>query len=379
MLLIKKIPHKIPNYKDFSKFTIFCVDIYLMVYYIKIKGGKIMARMKVGRRRGSPMPMHKGEKKRELQARMKWLLDFLNTDVYSLNQAEFLKLYIDLGVFIYGTTPPGSLVPKIKLRTQKDELREKKFLKNCQDYLRQTLENILLNERKIRQDQDRLEAGVLVKSYDVATMSIVDTFQAYYDVCVSKDHVGIIPILLPGILNVPKRKLPKELRGERCIEHLVATQLLNALISTINPFRLSRIKTCQKPDCQNYFYQGNTRGKGDYCSPMCKNWAKTKRWRKANPDKYNNYQRAYHSGQRDKAKQDRVEIKCPSCGHRESKGPFSDYLKGYSFEEDCPQCEKTKLRHIVTRWDKSERSWIPEEYTFIEWNEYIKGIQEREG
>lgn len=154
--------------------------------------------------------------------------------------------------------------------------------------------------------------------------------------------------------------------------------LADALIRVITRFPLSRIKTCQKPDCGNYFYQGNTRGKGDYCSPKCKNWAKTKRWRKANPDKYNNYQRAYHSEQRDKAKQDRVEVKCPSCGLRESRGLLGDYLKRYSGLQDCPHCKKAKLSHIVNRWDKDERDWKRQVYDDKEWNRYLKGIQKGE-
>ncbi|NIO22003.1 MAG: hypothetical protein GTN76_15050, partial [Candidatus Aenigmarchaeota archaeon] len=217
-----------------------------------------MVRMKVGRRRGPPMPMHKGETKRELQSRMKWFLDFLNKDIDSLNTIGRLKLLLDLGVFIYGdpNVPfcEGSWERKFP-NSKPDSIHARMFLEACQDYLGWLLERSLMDEKDLGEEfRFPSRRGVYEISYSFVK---------------HKDRITKIPVYRP--LSLP---FPENLHKDGKTENFYRGLLSDAFATVLTSFLLSRIKTCKKPGCGNYFYQGNTRGKGDYCSPKCKNWAK---------------------------------------------------------------------------------------------------------
>jgi len=325
-----------------------------------------MARMKVRKGRRPPMVMHKAEMTRQQQSRMRWFLNFLNTDINSLNSVELWKLFVDFGVFFYGQFYL-EMVQGMDFKVEKGSLLKKRFLNLyqnflnvCQDYFRSLLDALL-----IAQESD----GEWFPEFDYMTVP--------YYVFMTDDKIRKVPAPPPPPYLVPD--LPKHLHEEGEIGNYYRGMLTDAFVTTLSPFRVSRIKICQKPDCGKYFYQKTTKTKGDFCSPKCKNWAATMSWRKAHNDEWKAYMRTYQRERRDKAKQDRVEVYCGACGFRESRGLLEDYLKSYSDPEECPRCKKTKLWHIVSRWDKEERDWVREPYDEKEWNRFLRGIQKGEG
>jgi len=329
--------------------------------YYKRKGGEIMARTKVRRGRRSPMVMHKGEKVGDLQARMKWLLDFLNKDIDSISRIECSKLVLDIAAFIYG--PFLEMFPEVNLKPETNLIKEKKFLNICQDRLRFMVKAILTGLKQIGTKP---------------TLGIPLHFDVYvipYQVFISKRSDGVFKApLFRGEYFITE---DLDVHGETS-DFYIGT-LADALITLLNHFPLSRIKTCQKPNCGNYFYQKTTKSKGDFCSRKCQNWVNTTRWRENNREDYNAYHRAYQSNQRDKARQEQVEVRCFSCGFNETRGLLRDYLNNYSGSQDCPCCRKAKLGHIVIKWDKDERDWVREPYDEKEWNRYLRETQKREG
>ncbi|MFX0198638.1 MAG: CGNR zinc finger domain-containing protein [Candidatus Hodarchaeota archaeon] len=320
-----------------------------------------MARMKVRKGRRSPMVMHKGEMIRQQQARMKWFLNFLNTDINSLNPVELWKLFLDFDVFFYEEPFVLNFWPKRELLQEKRFLNlYQDFLNVCQDYLRSLLDELLIAQESDDLWQPRFE--YLLSSY-------------YF--FMHDDKIHKVNVLPPPSDLVPN--LPKHLHEEGEIGNHYRGMLCDAFIKTLSPFRPSRIKICQKPDCGKYFYQKTTKSKGDFCSPKCRNWAATKKWRKKHNHEWKVYMRTYQRERRDKTKQDQVEVHCGACGFRESKGLLEDYLKSYSGPQNCPRCKKTKLWHIVSRWDKKERDWVREPYDEKEWNRYLRETQKTEG
>jgi len=298
--------------------------------YYKKKGGKIMPRMKVGKRRKPMMVTHKDEKKRELQSRMQWLLDFLNTDINSLNSVECLKLFLDFAVFIYGRSYFDLIQKEFRIQHESDLTQTTRFLNKSQECLGVNLERILMTNEEIGQESDARNPYSF------------DTFSVWYHVCVTKDRVFKFRHF--HSLRPPFHRVLAD--EEEDIGLMYTGLLADALIETISRFPLSRIKTCQKPDCENYFYQKTTKSKGDFCSRKCQNWANTNRWRKANPEKYN----AYHRNRRAKAKEPWVKITCVNCGH--------EYPKGYPDLGVCSKCEGTlkyEVQFLEGREWKSEQ------------------------
>ena len=294
-----------------------------------------MARIKPGKAKRSPMVMVP-EKKLDARDKMTWFLDFLNADIDSFRLGDRSKLFFDLMEFIHGDVvlePPSGYVID-------DD--DKDFLRNAQEAFRQALANIL-----------KAAEGCRVE--DVEYTSIAEYSVAYL-VVISKDSVF-------------KARYSQTSQG----------QIFDVLIELLSQFHLSRIRTCQKPDCGKYFYRKREGAKGDFCSNRCRNWGYTTRWRQAHPDKYDDYQKTYRSNRKNRAKQARIEVRCGRCEFRESRGLLKDYLKNYSDPGGCPQCGKPKLWHIVIRWDKDERDWVREVYDEKEWDRYLKKIQIKEG
>jgi hypothetical protein len=294
------------------------------VYY-NITGGKnVMSKIKVTKGRRSPMVTHQDEKRRDLRARMKWLLDFLNADIDSLNPVECLKLFLDFWVFMEGSSPPRIGYAETAFKQGRSKDKERKFLNAGQDLLRGVFQRILVAAKQIDPIPDSEGFGQLQR---------FDTYPIYYNVLVTRDRV-----FKHRALYVADEKIMKFLENKELIT--------DALIDVLSPFPLSRIKTCQKPDCRKYFYQKTTKSKGDFCSPKCQNWARTNRWRNANPDKYN----AYHRNRRSKAKEPWIKITCLNCGH--------EYPKGYTDPGTCSKCGggfKYKVQFFEERKWKSEQ------------------------
>jgi hypothetical protein len=320
-----------------------------------------MARMKVKKGRRSPMVMHKGETTREQQSRMKWFLNFLNMDIDPLNTVECLKLFLDLGVFVYGD-PSIPFAERAVEQTwpdlKSDSTHKERFIKTCQDYLRWLLERSLMDVEDLGGE---LRFPSSREVYEITCSFVIDN-----------DRITKIPVYRP--LSLP---FPENLHKDGETENFYRGLLSDAFAKVLSPFLLSRIRTCQK--CGNYFYQKTTKSIGDFCSsPKCKNYAATNRWRKDHPDEWKAYMRTYQRERRDKAKQDQVEVYCPSCRYREPRGLLGDYLKSYSGPQGCPRCKDPKLWHTVIRWDKNQRERVPEVYDDKEWNRYLRGIQKGE-
>jgi hypothetical protein len=322
------------------------------VYYPSFEGGKVMAKMKVGRPRGSPMPMHKEEKRGELQSRLKWLLSFLSEDIDSLSQVESYKLFLDFVVFVYG----GSDVEGDALRVQIDEQETtgtRVFLNKTQHMLRRMLKWL----------QEGEERGGLRYEFPL--------YGPMYCVTVREDKIikrRALHMLTPPIYAIYQAEKDERAAG------FLRDMITDALIETLSSFPLSRVKTCQKPGCGNYFYQGTTRG-GDYCSPKCRNWAKTNRWRQSHRDEYNKY----HRNRRIKAREDRAEARCRSCGFQHSIGPIKDLIRGILSDiNKCPTCGEMLL-HAIWTWESGK--WAEgEPLGSFEWEEFLKNeIPKKEG
>ncbi len=286
-----------------------------------------MARIKVGKRRKPMMVTHNDEKKRELQSRMKVLLDFLNKDIDALNPIEFMKLFLDFSAFIYLRSGFDFFRHTVSIEPESDSIEKRKFLKISQRNLREMLEEILMAEKQIGQESN----ATAPRSFNM--------YKVHYYVWVTKDTVHKSRDFFTPHWSIFDRE-------DEEIQELYFGLLTDALIDVLNPFPLSRIKTCQKPDCGNYFFQKTTKSKGDFCSPKCKNWGRVKRWRKANPDKYN----AYHRKRRNKAKEPWIKMICFNCGH--------EYPKGHPDLGVCSKCEgklKYEVQFLEGREWKSEQ------------------------
>lgn len=235
-----------------------------------------MPRMKVRKGKASPMVMHKPEMIRKLQSRLKFLLDFLNVDIESLNSVELLKLVLDFGAFIYGRQYLKE-VEKMDFKPKKGLVREKKFLNVCQDYLKFLLNGFL----GIRKNDDE-------------TYPKLEFITVPYGVLVVNDKIHKIPLRL--LFRYLVSNLPKYLHKEGDPGDIFRSTLSDEFVTTISPFPISRIKICQRPDCRNYFFQKTTKSKGDFCSPKCKNWARSNRWRANHKEEYNEYHRNKRQG-----------------------------------------------------------------------------------
>jgi len=317
-----------------------------------------MARVKGGKRRKPMMVTHKNQKKRELRAWMQWLLDFLNTDIDSLNPVELLKLFLDFGAFVSADSSFEQFA-EMEIKPGKGLTQERKFLRLSQNILRGMLEKILMAEKQIGEESHfrRVE---------------VDNYVIDYFVCVTKDRVLKFPVPFVAVYGsyeeVETLHIGMNNQQTEEFDKKIWTGLLaDALIRVITRFPLSRIKSCEKPDCGNYFYQKTTKSKGDFCSRKCQNWARTTRWRKGNPDKYN----FYHRNRRAKAKEPWVKITCIKCGHEYPKGHPDpgkcsgcggklkyevQFIEGREWKsEDCPNFnEAEKLRKEILEFERNE-------------------------
>jgi len=324
-----------------------------------------MPRIEVRKGRRSPMVKHKDEKKRELQSRMQWLLDFLNKDIDSLNRLACGQLLFELAHLISGGVVFEFLAEiMLKLTPEKQPaelIQQRAFMKNCRDILRRMLENILMAEKSFRravgEDLEDGHPGVPIYPYWIQ-----------YRLRVTKDRVLKEPFydleMFPFTGNHSGAK--EEMKN------LLTGMLIDALAGVITPFPLSRIKTCQRPDCGKYFYQKTTKSKGDICSPKCQNWARAKRWRKANPEKFN----AYYRNRRAKAKEDQLEVKCHSCGFQQTVGSLTDVVQGVISEvRECPTCGKMLL-HFIRTWESGK--WMEgEPLGSFEWEEFLGELKKK--
>ena len=325
-----------------------------------------MARVKVGKRRKPMMVTHKDEKKADLRVAMQWLLDFLNKDIESLSPLECGKLLFDFAHFIAGSIFYEFLAKMLMLTPQKrpaEFIEQRAFLKNCQDILRRMFDSILMAEKRFRH-----VVGENLEGEHPAVP--IYPYWIQYRLRVTKDRVFKEPFydleMFPFVQNHGET-------GEK-MKTLLTGMLIDALVGIISPFPLSRIKTCQKPGCGNYFYQKTTKSKGDFCSPKCQNWARSNRWRKANPDKYN----AYHRNRRSKAKEDQFAVKCRTCRFQQSLGSIQDLIHGIlSDMNKCPTCGETLL-HFIQTWENGK--WMESESLgSFEWEEFLRKETQKGG
>ncbi|MFX0198537.1 MAG: CGNR zinc finger domain-containing protein [Candidatus Hodarchaeota archaeon] len=313
-----------------------------------------MPKIKPMKGRSSPMVIHKCDKARELQARMRWVLTFLNQDVHSLSRVECLKLFIDFRVFQCGWAPSTEL-HKLLLDPESDSTAERRLLTTGQEKLRGILQKILMTGKQLMQKPhaNKPQAMLFVQGFEM--------YEVFYNVLVTEDRVF-------------KDRISKYLDGffeeDKKMEAIYTDTgiLADALIDVLSQFPLSRIKTCQKPDCGNYFFQKTTKSKGDFCSPKCQNWARAQRYRENHRDEYN----AYYRSRRSKAKEPRISITCLHCGHQ--------YPKGHPDPGKCSKCGGN-LRYEVQFLE--DRQWKSEECRDLneaeELRKEIVEFEEREG
>ena len=308
-----------------------------------------MPKIKIRKGRGSPMVAHKDEKMRELRSRMNWLLAFLNKDIEALDPVELYRCFADFLLFLT-RYPPLKSSQKIGYPPESDLITQRRSLKRSQSELRGMLTEFL----KTAETAGEESFGESPKGFD--------SYNVHYEIVVTKQRIGKF----------------RPWFSYKTIEdtHIIDKgSLIDCLIDTLNPFPLSRVKRCQKPDCGNYFYQKTTKSKGDFCSPRCQNWARTNRWRKANPDKYN----AYHRNRRARAKEDLVEVKCSSCEFQQSIGSIKDLIQGVLSDiKKCPACGAVLL-HIIRTWENGK--WVKgAPLGSFEWEEFIRNeTQKGEG
>lgn len=303
-----------------------------------------MPRMKVRKGKASPMVMHKPEMIRKLQSRLKFLLDFLNVDVESLNSVELLKLFLDFGVFIYGRRYFEE-IERMDFKPKKGLVREKRFLNVCQDYLRFLLDGFL---------------GV--QESDDQSYSKLETITVSYYVFMTNDKIYKLPFL-PQFRYLAA-DLPKHLHEDSEMGNIYRGILSDEFVRTVNPFPISRIKICQRPDCGNYFFQKTTKSKGDFCSTKCQNFARAQRYRENHRNEYN----AYYRNRRAKAKEPWIKMTCLNCGH--------EYPTGHPDLGVCSKCEG-KLKYEVQFLE--DREWKSEQcQNFKDAEQFRKEILEYE-
>jgi len=268
-------------------------------------------RMKPGKPIRSPMVM---PRKRKLDARdkMTWFLDFLNVDIDSLKQGDYLKLLFDFREFIHGE-PSLEMFPLLA-----HLLADKSLLKMSQENLKQAVVNILGAEEEVKATGDAHTKTI--KEYSVSYQAIVTEDRVFK----ARDFFIWPPL-------------------DKLLDYDTLRDLLfDAVVELLSQFHLSRIRTCQKPGCGKYFYRKREGAKGDFCSRRCRNWGTSTRWRKNHPEEYKKYLKIYRA----EAKKPKVKVKCCSCGFHESRGTLYEEMKNNPGLEDCPKCKKAKLIHI---------------------------------
>lgn len=293
-----------------------------------------MARIKPGKAKRTPMVMAP-ERKLDARDRMAWFLDFLNVDIDLLKQGDYLKLLYDFGEFIHGEHTSFEMFPLLA-----HFLADKSLLKMSQEVFRQAVVNIL-------------EAEGDARARGNSHTKIIKEYSVPYQVIVAKDRVFKVrdfPVWPP---------FDETFRG----------QLFDALVELFSQFHLSRIRTCQKPDCGKYFYRKREGAKGDFCSNKCRNWGYTTRWRKNHPEEYRKYLENYRA----KAKVPRVEVICRSCGFHESRGTLYEEMRNNPGLEDCPKCRKAKLLHIEKI--REGKKWIEgQEWGASDWRDFCENF-----
>jgi len=211
--------------------------------------------------------------------------------------------------------------------------------------------------KKLQQILEAREA-----SLDKKHFVTVGTYTTAHEIIVKSDRISVSPDFVLALpLQGESKKFNEKLANSR------RGALFNALIRVINPFPLSRIKTCQRPDCGDYFFQKTTKSKGDFCSPRCQSWARANRWRQNHRDDYNKY----HRDRRTKAKEDQVEVKCHSCRFHQSVGSINDIIQGVLPDvKKCPTCGGMLL-HFIRTWENGK--WVEgAPLGSFEWEEFLK-------
>lgn len=293
-------------------------------------------RMKPGKPIRSPMVMPR-KRMLDIRDKMTWFLNFLNTDIDSLKQGDYLKLLYDFREFVHGAHTAFEMLPLLA-----HFLADKTLLKTSQEVFKQAVVNIRGAEEEARSGGD--SHTKTIKEYSVP-----------YRVIVAKDRVFKVrdfPVWPP---------FDETFRG----------LLFDALVELFSQFHLSRIRTCQKPGCGKYFYRKREGAKGDFCSRRCRNWGTSIRWRKNHPEEYKKYLKNYRA----KAKAPRVEVICRSCGFHESRGTLYEEMRDNPGLEDCPKCKKAKLIHIEMTQEGGKLIEI-NEWGASEWKDFCEDFYE---
>ena len=247
-----------------------------------------MGRIKPGKPRRSPMVMFP-EKKMNAKDKMTWFLGFLNEDIDSLRSGDFLKLLYDFGEFIYG-------YPTLKMLGMWDKPGDRALVKLSQEFFKIALESI--------------PKGKGPKKYSVP-----------YELVVREDRVFKVRNFAPWFEPAVRVAIDEAFRG----------QLFDALIELLSQFPLSRIKTCQKPDCGKWLFRYREGTKGDYCSERCRSWAR-----------YMRHKEKRNKRRKEKRAKSEVVVECPGNFEQVTLTP-TECINGNEINirnkfDDCRKC-----------------------------------------
>jgi hypothetical protein len=269
------------------------------------------------RRTGSQVAMCEGPGKRYHVNRLKWLVDFLNTDIFKLPPGGFLKVFHEFLVFFYS----GYADSEVLREVCRDTDRDRKELSEAQSFLDRALSDIRIKLRAMKRfgASPELREGPEWELF----REDVETTRAW-----PKDLIPLaFHVIGERLMLIPEIKIHKyedlrddveigEFREYESVYTIYGRDVLGesdrlrlgrfsefcdpamesslrfGLYLLLEEFPLSTIEQC--PDCSRYIVM-TTKKKLPFCNSCLKKQS-VYRWRKRNRSLYNAYQRNRQKG-----------------------------------------------------------------------------------
>jgi hypothetical protein len=262
-------------------------------------------RRKQKKPRRAPMPMHEEPGKRYWLNQLKWLLKFLNEDISNLPTGDFLKILWEfLNFFCKAEVEQPERLKELCI----DSDPNRDALKQVQVLIEEFFDRI----DEIRDLSFREGIPLDISGY---------TLEVKYSIEVDGDKLSLRPerklFAVWGTLDLRtfKVKPPAPLDQQFDDEYLVQrgidsskalkfkgfvlpdfkTTIFFTLATLFERFPLDCIRRC--PECRKYF-TSTKRKESPLCAPCLKR-ENTYKWRRENPDVYNEYQRNLQKGVND--------------------------------------------------------------------------------
>jgi hypothetical protein len=269
------------------------------------------------RARTPQVPMFEGPGKRYYVNRLRWLVDFLNTDISGLPPGGFLKTFYDFLVFFYSGYVEDEVFREICADTDRDReelkkaqetlvralyrIRHKEFwlkypeLKNDPDYSWELEEDEDVESTRVWPKGELIPLAYHIRGERLMLLADIRIYK--YEDLSENDEIGEsldfeMYTKLYGRDVLGESNAITLGRFSRFCDPNMYGSLSFGLYSFLGKFPLSSIETCL--GCRKYILM-TAKKEGPFCSPCLKKRS-LYRWREKNRPIYNAYQRNLQKG-----------------------------------------------------------------------------------